>query len=396
MKRPASKPRVLIIATRVPLESGDGTPSFVLDNAAALADQFDITILAPRIRGSRAVTEQYGVTVRRFAYFPARWERLADEAIMPQLGASPLLWLQAVSLVYMMFWSASREHRDKNFDLIHAQWIVPSGLMGLILRAVFGIPYIVTSHGADAFRLDSRLIRALKRMIVSRAERFVGVSREIAERFRDSRVPIEVQPTGTDFAAWRITVERNNTGRARILFVGRLASKKGVADAIRAVSRLDGVELRIVGDGPREEGLRDLAASLSGGDRIAFLGRRSRTEVAQEMRDALCIVIPSVTAPDGDRDGTPTVLGEAIAAGLPVVASNIAGLAEFVVDGETGRLHDPGDVDGLVSALQSFIDHPHFAAELARSAQARFASTFDLRRVAQRYANWYREAIEPS
>jgi glycosyltransferase involved in cell wall biosynthesis len=180
------------------------------------------------------------------------------------------------------------------------------------------------------------------------------------------------------------------------LFVGRLAAKKGVGDAICAVTRLDGVELRIVGDGPLEQELRMLAGSELGGERVVFLGRRNRSEVAQEMRSALCLVIPSVTAADGDRDGTPNVLGEAIATGLPVVASDIAGLSEFVVDGETGRLYEPRDVEGLSSALQSFIDDPAFSARLAEEARSRFARVFDLRQVSQRYAGWYREAISAS
>ena len=387
---------MLILATRVPLESGDGTPSFVLDNASAMADDFDITILAPRIKGSRAVSEQDGVTVRRFPYFPARWERLADDAIMPQLGSNPLLWLQAAPLVGMMLWHAIKEHRDRPVALIHANWIVPAGLVAAAMKRLHAIPYITTSRGADAFRLNRWPLRGLKQAVVDRSARFIGVSRDIVEQFPTSRCPVEVQPSGIDFSAWEHTAEHDEPSRAAVLFVGRLAAKKGVADAIRAVTRLNGVELRIVGDGPLEQALRMLATSLPGGERVVFLGRRSRAEVVREMRLALCLVIPSVTAADGDRDGTPNVLGEAIAAGLPVVASDIAGLSEFVVDGETGCLCEPGDAEGLSSALQSVIDNPVVSAQLAKEARSRFAPAFDLRQVSQRYAGWYEEAISKS
>jgi glycosyltransferase involved in cell wall biosynthesis len=380
----------------VPLTSGDGTPSFVLDNASAMADEFDITILAPRVRGSRAVSQHDGVIVKRFGYFPARWERLADDAIMPQLGGNPLLWLQAAPLVGMMLWHARREHCDQPVDLFHANWIVPAGFVAAVMRRLYAIPYITTSRGADAFRLNRRPLRALKQAIVNQSSRFVGVSHDIVQQFPTSRCPVSVQPSGIDFTAWEHPAEPAKPSQRAALFVGRLTAKKGVADAIRAVTRLDDVELRIIGDGPLEQELRALASSLPGGERVVFLGRRNRAEVAKEMWSALCILIPSVTAADGDRDGTPNVLGEAIAADLPVIASDIAGLSEFVVDGETGRLHDPGDIEGLSSALQSLIDDPAFSARLAKEARARFATVFDLRQVAQRYAGWYREAISTS
>ncbi len=392
----SAKPRVLILATRVPLESGDGTPSFVLDNATALTDEFDITILAPRIRGSRAVSRHGDVTVKRFPYCPVRWERLADDAIMPQLGDNPLLWLQAVPLVGSMLWHTRKEHRKKPIALIHANWILPAGLVAAVMNSAYSIPFLTTSHGADAFRLNHWPFGAIKRSILNRSFRFIGVSREIIEKFPTRHGRVELQPVGTDFTRWGPTRPHANITRWTVLFVGRLSEKKGVADAIRAVARLDGFELRIVGAGQLENDLRFLAKSLRCDERVVFLGRMKQTEVGHQMRSAHCLVIPSVTAKDGDRDGTPTVLGEAIAAQLPVVASNIAGLAEFIVDDETGRLYEPGDVDGLAAALQSLASRPEVAAQLALEARSRFAQTFDLQKVALRHVRWYQEAIGKS
>jgi glycosyltransferase involved in cell wall biosynthesis len=122
---------------------------------------------------------------------------------------------------------------------------------------------VITSQGADAFRLDQSPLRALKQAIINRSARFIGVSRDIVEQFPTSRCPVEVQPSGIDFASWEHTAKQDEPPHRAVLFVGRLAAKKGVADAIRAVTRLDGVELRIVGDGPLEQELRmHLAAHL--------------------------------------------------------------------------------------------------------------------------------------
>jgi hypothetical protein len=158
------KMRVLVLATRVPLRSGDGTPSFILDNLVSLTHECEIVVLAPRIAESGRWTAQDGLTVRRFAYFPRRWESLADDAIMPQIGRAPWLWLQAASMTVAMLLVSIREHRRFRPDLVHAQWIVPSGLIAAILRLIFRTPYVLTSHGADAHLLNRWPIHPLKRI----------------------------------------------------------------------------------------------------------------------------------------------------------------------------------------------------------------------------------------
>jgi colanic acid/amylovoran biosynthesis glycosyltransferase len=390
------RPRVLVLATRVPARSGDGTPSFVLDNATALSEEFDITILAPRVRGSRSLEQHDGVTVRRFAYFPSRWERLADDAIMPQLGTSRTLWFQALPLAAMMLLQTLRESRARPPDVVHANWVLPAGLVALIVSILRGVPFLVTSHGADAFRLNGGLLRILNRAVLARSTRFIGVSTDIVEQFGALPVPTEVQPVAADFSLWQRLVPSRSPVQGRVLFVGRLAAKKGVADAIRAVEQLDDVQLRIIGDGPLEGELRALAGSSVVSDRVVFLGRLDRQQIAEEMHTAACLIIPSITAVDGDRDGTPSVLGEAIAAGVPVVASRLAGLSEFIDDGETGLLHEPGDVESIAAALRSMTGSSTMAAQMAQEARLRFAATFDIPQVGRRYGLWYREAMSPA
>lgn len=387
------RPRVLILATRVPRESGDGTPSFVLDNAVAMSDEFDITIIAPRVKGSERVTEHCGVTVRRFAYFPKRFERLADDAIMPQLNRRPALWIQAVTLVACMAWQTLAQHLRHRSDIVHAQWIVPSALVAYVTRPITRTPYIITSRGADAFRLNQGLLKHLKLAAIGGAERFVGVSRDITEQFLNARTQLEVQPSGIDFGLWQRLVSERSPEMGRILFVGRLVAKKGVADVIQAAAGLDNVQLRIVGDGPLNESLKQLAKSVNAGDRVVFLGQRTREQIAEEFRAAACVVIPSVDAPDGDRDGTPNVLGEAIAAGIPVIGSRIAGISDYILGGETGLLHEPGDIEGLRACLLKLVHSPDLGDSLALEAFVRFKDRLDIRTVATRYGDWYRAAI---
>ena len=386
--------RVLILATRVPVVEGDGTPSFVLDNALPLAQDFDMAILAPRVRESQATSRRGAVAVKRFAYMPRRFESLAEDAIVPQLGMRPSLWFQAVMLSAAMLLSARREIRTEPPDVIHAHWILPAGLVAWLLHGFSHTPYIVTSQGADVFRLEAAPLRWLKRRIVRRAARFVGVSADISHRFEGISANLETQPSGIDFGFWEQSVGLRAPEHATVLFVGRLASKKGVDVALRALVGIEVATLRIVGDGTERRRLEALADALGVRERVVFVGQKSRSEIAQEFRRATCVVIPSVTAPDGDRDGTPNVLGEAVAAGVPVIASRIAGLGELLIDSRTGLLHDPGDVEQLRYLLEQIIAEPQFAKRLAVEAKGRLRETLDLNRVAERYAAWYRSAAE--
>lgn len=383
-----------MLATRVPLHSGDGTPSFVLDNAIALSGDFNITILAPRVRGSTPVVVQQGVTVKRFPYFPARWERLADDAIMPQLGANRWLYAQAVSLAVRMIWVALREFRtERRADVLHAHWVFPAGLACFILNVAFGAPFLVSSHGADAFRLNRGPFRYINRAVLARSARLVGASKEIIEQFGEIGCEVAVQPTGVDFSLWSALVPNRAPEPGRVLFIGRLAEKKGVADGIRAVARIDGATLRVVGDGPLAAQLKDIALLAGAQDRVTFLGKLTREQVATELRSALCLIIPSITAADGDRDGTPNVLGEAIASGVPVVASQIAGLAEYIVDGETGMLHEPGDVDEIAACIQSLMNSAEDCERLPEQARSRLQTQLDISAIVETYSCWYWDAI---
>lgn len=384
--------RILMLATTVPVAVGDGTPSFVLDGAIGLGEDTSVTIVAPSVGGSAPSVHFGSVKVRRFRYLPRRWERLADEAIMPQLARHPSRWLQALALSASMTVAAIRIHRDVRPDVVHAHWIIPSGAIALLLRIVCGTPYVVTSHGADAFTMDRPPFASLKNAVVARASRFIAVSEEILSRFQLVTERGVVQPCGVDLKLWDQLVGERRAEQGRVLFIGRLDVKKGVDIAIRAIAEVPEAQLRIVGDGPERAALDELARSVEVVDRVIFLGRATRDATAAELRCATCIVIPSIVASDGDREGTPVVLGEAVAARVPVVASAMAGIRDRIVDRESGLLVPPGDAEALRDALKEILSDPDLAQTLASAARSRLADALSLEVAAERHREWYRSA----
>lgn len=379
--------RLLILATTVPAEPGDGTPSFVLDLASALTDQMDVTILAPRVPNADFRSEFDGVIVVRFPFFPRRWEGLANDAIMPTLRADPWRWIEVPALFGSMAWHTWRLTNDGSFSIVNAHWIIPAGIIAWFVRKLRGVPYIVTVHGADAYTLNSRTVRWVKGFVLRGAEAVLPVSGDIARVVGtilggDSHVSPAV-PMGVARPSMADVRRMSDT----FLIVGRLAEKKGISVAIRALRDVPEIRLRIIGDGPERDALSTMAADLGVGERVEFLGKRPRADVLAEMAICTGLLIPSVVASDGDTEGTPVVLAEAMSIGTPVIASRLAGLGEFVVDGETGLLVEPGDSTDLSRALSDACSDPDSFSALGQQAAASFGGgPLDVRSTAVAYS----------
>jgi glycosyltransferase involved in cell wall biosynthesis len=176
-------------------------------------------------------------------------------------------------------------------------------------------------------------------------------------------------------------------GRApnRVLAVGRLARDKGFDYLIRAAHVLAGRQVDIVvefvGDGPERERLQARAAELGIADRVTFHGWRSFPEVRTAMQQATMLVHPS----DRLGDGLPNVIREAMASGLPVIGSDVAGLPDALSDG-CGVLVPPRNVDALADAIADLLHHPDKRAAIARRARARTEERYDLWRNGERLA----------
>ena len=353
---------ILVLATTFPAEEGDGTPEFVLTLSAALArGQIGVTVLAPRVRGAPAVTRMAGVEVRRFAYFPKRWEALADGAIMANLRSRPSCWVQVVPLMLAFAFGAWRVERSVRPDVIHAHWIVPAGVIASGLRLLSGTPYVVTVHGADAYTLTTGFARRIKRSVVRRSASTVPVSEAIGAEIAALAPVVSAVPMGVDVASIRTEVGRRRPVPGRILFIGRLVEKKGVDVLCSAIARIPGARLAVAGGGPLLEQLHHQVEATGTSHRVELLGACSRSEVMAQLAMASVVAIPSRVGADGDQDGVPVVLAEAMAAGVPVVASRQGGLSEHVSDGVNGLLVKPGSTDDLVEALGRLIADPALA-----------------------------------
>lgn len=201
--------------------------------------------------------------------------------------------------------------------------------------------------------------------LFARGDLFLPVSHFWRRRLIALGCPAErivVHPMGVDLRRFAFEPRRPDGGEVRLLTVARLVEKKGVEYGIRAVAALRAaglpVRYRIVGNGPLRGSLERLAAELGVREVVRFEGERDQEHIIRAMREAHLFVAPSVTARDGDMEGIPVSLMEAMATGLPVVSTYHSGIPELVQDGTSGFLVPERDVEALAMVLRYLVVHP--------------------------------------
>jgi len=384
-----ARTRLLVIASTFPASAEDGTPAFVRDLAAYLSAEFDTTVLVPRVPGAPRAESIGGLCVRRFRYFPQRYEDLADGAIIENLRRRRSRWLQVLPLVTAETWALRRAVRRYRPDVLHIHWIIPQGLAALV--AARKVPWLVTTLGGDVYALGDPVSTRLKTMVLRRAGAVTTMNEDMCRRLIDLGAPAgstEVLPMGADISGIRAGAQAEERLPGRLLFVGRLVEKKGAAVLLRALRALAGPpgwSLDIVGDGPLRAELQRAAVGLP----VTFHGALGRSELARAYGRASIAVFPSVPAASGDQDGLPVSLLEAMGAGCAPVASRLPGIDAVVSDGVTGLLVPAGDAEELSRALRRVLDDRELSQRLGAAA-AQQAEAFSVPAIGARYAGLLR------
>jgi glycosyltransferase involved in cell wall biosynthesis len=165
-----------------------------------------------------------------------------------------------------------------------------------------------------------------------------------------------------------------------VLSVGRLIEKKGYPDLIDACARLDarGLTFRceVAGDGPLEESLRTQIAQLGLQDRVRLLGPTSQDDIIRKLAETRVFALACATERDGGRDNLPTVIMEAMAAGVPCVSTRLAGVPEMVDHGVTGLLVEEHDSDALADAIATLLRDPVSAGRMGQAGRERARHLF--------------------
>lgn len=282
-------------------------------------------------------------------------------------------------------------------DVVHAHdWLVAHPAIALAEH--FDVPLVSTIHATEAGRHSgwvsgaiSRQVHAVESWLVRESDSLITCSasmgEEITELFGPGLSESRVIRNGIDAGLWPFARRARRRGPARLLYLGRLEYEKGVHDAIAALPRIrrthPGTTLTIAGDGTQEDFLLEQARKHKVLKAIDFAGRVDHGELVALLHACDAAVLPSHYEPFG------IVALEAAATGAPLVTSNVGGLGEAVIDGETGMSFPPRDIAALAGAVRAVLDDPVAAQRRAVAARDRLNSDFDWHTVAAETAQVY-------
>jgi glycosyltransferase involved in cell wall biosynthesis len=312
--------------------------------------------------------------------------RLASSlaAVTAGYGRRPALCARALATAALGAAHAREIASEGRVAHVHAHYATYPALAAWLVRRLAGVPYSFTAHAHDLYVDQSMLARKV------RDAAFVVTISDFNRRFLEPYgggaevVHCGVDPERAPFAPRAPAAD----GPVRALCVASLQEYKGHAVLLDALARpgLERVEVDLVGGGALRDALEARARTLGIAERVRFHGSLPAPRVAELLAAADLFVLPSVVAADGQMEGIPVALMEALAHGVPVVTTRLSGIPELVRDGETGLLAEPGDPGSLAEALAAVLADPEAAQVRAQAGRRLVEEEFDLRASARRMA----------
>jgi colanic acid/amylovoran biosynthesis glycosyltransferase len=288
------------------------------------------------------------------------------------------------------------------YDIVHCHF-GPNGNLAVLLREVGAIKgKIVTAfHGEAGYTGPLRYEKGFNPLF-ERGDLILPMSekekRSLIELGCDPK-KILVHRMGVDLSKFTFALRQpSDDGRVHLLTVGRLVEKKGIEYAIRAVASVleeyPHIEYKIAGDGPLRSDLEHLVDALKVGDKVKILGWRPQEEIIELSRGAHVFLAPSVNSQDGDQEGIPVVLMEALAQGLPVLSTYHSGIPELVQDGVSGFLVPERDVNALAAKLEHLVKHPEIWLEMGQAGRSYVETYYDIDKLNDELVQLYQRLLD--
>jgi colanic acid/amylovoran biosynthesis glycosyltransferase len=292
--------------------------------------------------------------------------------------------------------------REK-FDIVHCHFGT-KGHLGMEIKSM-GMcnNLIVTFYGYDASQYVKVSGRDCYKELFEQGDMFLALSGDMRQRLIKLGCPeekVRIHHVGENPEKFKFKKRfRASGGPVKFLTAARFTEKKGLEYSIRAFSELfqrrpdDDFVYTIVGDGPLRGLIESLIVELRMGDKVLLVGTKTLEELIELFGESDIFVLTSVTAEDGDEEGTPTVLIEAICSGLPVISTRHAGIPDIIIDKEAGFLVDERDVDATSEKLQYLIENPQLWEQMGRRGREHFDREFDINILNKKLIKIYEDVL---
>jgi len=338
----------------------------------------DVSVLTAYDPEWRRRPDDHTVDLRTYRYiWPERFHVLGySRTIEGNVRFRGRVFLLSPFLFAGAFRSFLKLVREKKPDILHAHWILPNGYIAGMVSRLTGVPLLIQLHGSDVFAAEKNaLFRGMARSAASRADYILSPSPDLTRRLGDigvepSKIGLVPNTVEADFSesvrpsdVERLKRKLGIPGdRTIVLAMGRMVHVKGFPYLLEAFHRVareaENVVLVLAGGGVLFDELRERADSMGIGDRVVMPGAVMRDEVPVYFRMADIFVIPSVRHESGAVDGLPVVVPEAMAAGLPIVGSDLSGIPVLIRNGKNGILVGERDIEGLAAAIGLLVADP--------------------------------------
>jgi len=370
--------RVLMVNYEFPPIGGGAATATLFLAKSLLAQGHEVCVLTGAIGDLRGWTLEEGIEVVRVPTF----RKLKDRATIWEMGCFGFSGLLALPNVVHRF----------SPDCAIVMFTIPCGHIGLALKKIWGVPYIISLRGGDVPghvpHIDAyhKLLRPLRQAVLANARAVVANSKGLAELSREtSPVSVEVIRNGVDCCYFQPVPGAVNKRRPyTFLFVGRFSNEKMLSlllDELAALRRTGTTQfiLYIVGDGPEGPNLKHQSLQLGLEDVVIWHGWIDRERLRKIYQESDCLVNPSL------YEGMSNAVLEAMASGLPVIASAVRGNTDIVIHEESGLLFDLNQSDGLQQVLRKVVDDRDAARSLGLRAREIAQTRFSWNSAAERY-----------
>ena len=402
--------RIAVLTSSYPRFQGDGTAPFVMSISESLSKLgHTVHVVAPYdISVNEGFTSP--IPVKRFKYIWPRKLHLMGHARSlkadVKLRFSSILLLPFFSIASII--NLVKECRKMDAQIIHAHWVLPNGFAAAIASKILGIPFIISLHGSDIFTASKNfLFRLVAKWTFQQSSYVTACSQELYDRAKqiNKYIKVEVIPWGADPEKFKPIKNRNivrekygwSPDELIISALGRMVQKKGFSQLIDIIPSLTSCQekFRVVigGSGPLEDELKDKVANLNLSEIVSFPGRIPWDEVPEFLAASDIFVLPSQRDQAGNLDGLPTVLLEAMACGLPCVASDVGGVSLVIEPGENGFIFNPNDVERLANDLFTLISDNKTRMKLGAKSRIDVLEKYNWSTVAKSIDNIYKLSI---
>ncbi|MGB0383529.1 MAG: glycosyltransferase family 4 protein [Ardenticatenaceae bacterium] len=307
------------------------------------------------------------------------------------LTRAMLLFPKAIRLARLM--------QQDGIAHIHAHYATHPAFVAWLINQMTGITFSLTAHAHDIFVRQEMLatkLRAASFIVAISEYNRDFLARTIGEWVRKKTIVVHCGIRPNRFSADSMPSQRRT--RFEIISIGSLQPYKGFPYLIQACDllRQKGVPFRcrIIGGGEERPGLERMIASSQLNEQVELLGAQPQDEVVRLLRTADCYVQPSIITSEGKMEGIPVALMEALACGLPVVATNISGIPELVRPDETGVLVPPAEASALADGLATIYDNPEQARRLAQNGQRLVQQEYNLRTNTEHLLRLFRQVTK--